>query len=172
MRDISGDTPLADSLIYASRMANEVQTYFTDPSRKYFTLSNSEAKFEINLGDSGGKGITYFGDYYGNKYFENSMDMYAIDTEGAEWSDRYSTTDGRQNTFRLGYYYTEAHIFDLRLAHTSDNDISFDYKRTVEIPDGKYSEHNATGKYEDGKLIYTVQNSDDPYLGFKLNEKV
>lgn len=172
MRDISGDTPLADSLVYASRMANEVQTFFTDPERQNFTLSNSETKFEINLAGKGERGITYFGDYYGNKYFENSMDMYAIDATGAEWSDRYSPSNGRQNTFRLGYYYTEAHIFDLRLGRSSDSDIAVSASRTIEIPDGKYSEHNAAGQYEDGKLIYTVLNFDDPYLGFKLSENV
>ena len=27
MRDISGDTPMADTVVYANRMANEVQAY-------------------------------------------------------------------------------------------------------------------------------------------------
>ena len=173
MRDISGDTPLADSLIYAKRMANEVQTYFTAPDRKYFTLSNSVSRFEINLSGNGGRGITYFGDYYGEPYFENSMDMYAIDGSGTEWSDRFSAYDGRQNTFRLGYYYTEAHIFDLHMAMSSDNDVIVSSSRPIASLSAQgWNLHNCRAEASEEGLVYIVESSDDPYMGYKLKETV
>ena len=44
MRDISNDTPLADTLLYANRIANEVQAYNTLPNRTKFTVQNSNAR--------------------------------------------------------------------------------------------------------------------------------
>ena len=49
MRDISGDTPLADTVVYANRMANEVQAYFSNPDRTAFTGVNYISKFELEL---------------------------------------------------------------------------------------------------------------------------
>ena len=37
-RDISGDTPLASSVVYANSVANKVQGYYNGDSRTQYTL--------------------------------------------------------------------------------------------------------------------------------------
>ncbi len=171
MRDISADTPLADSIVYANRMANEVQMYFTDPDRTRFTMSNSVSKFEFDLCYGDSRGITYFGDYYGKPYFENSMDMYAVDSTGTEWNDRKSGSFGRQNTYRLGYYYSEAHILDLRLAVNS-GEIPVTASRKIGNMTEGWHTHMADVAYGENGITYTVTDQADPYISHVLGETV
>ncbi|MBP5780449.1 MAG: hypothetical protein J6X34_04355, partial [Clostridia bacterium] len=109
-RDISGDTPYADSILYANDSANTVQVYFTDGDRSGIKAENAVASFVSSLTEAGNMGISYFANANGKNYFTNSLDLYVIDTDGVEWVDRASPTAGRLNTTRLGYYYCEAKI--------------------------------------------------------------
>ena len=109
-RDISGDTPYADSILYAADSANTVQVAYTDGGRNGMRISNRIASFESSFTDSGNMGIRFFSNAEGKNYFTNSMDMYVIDSDGVEWVDRASQTAGRFNTTRLGYYYYETKI--------------------------------------------------------------
>lgn len=172
MRDISGDTPLADTVVYANRMANEVQAYFSNPDRSAFTGVNSISKFELELFKTGGRGISYFADYYGNKYFENSMDAYVKDTGGNIWTDRLSPVKGRQNTYRIGYYYTEVHLMDLKLG-CSVPELS-DSVEFVEIGDltGGWNANMCEAEGSADGLRITVTDSTDPYVGQRLKSKV
>ncbi|MBO4326675.1 MAG: hypothetical protein J5950_05345 [Clostridia bacterium] len=109
-RDISGDTPYADSILYANDSANTVQVAFTDGNRSGVIAKNAMSSFVSDLTRSGNMGISYFANAAGKNYFTDSMDLYVIDTDGVEWVDRSSPTAGRLNTTRMGYYYYEAKI--------------------------------------------------------------
>ena len=109
-RDISGDTPYADSILYAADSANTVQVAFTDGNRSGVKLQNRTATFVSDFTNAGNMGISYFANEKGKNYFTNSMDLYVIDESGTEWTDRASLTAARLNTTRLGYYYYEAKI--------------------------------------------------------------
>ena len=111
-RDISGDTPYAESILYAADSANTVQVTFTDGQRSGVKLQNRTSSFVSELKNAGNMGISYFANADGKNYFKNSMDLYVIDGGGTEWVDRASLNGGRLNTTRLGYYYYEAKIQD------------------------------------------------------------
>ncbi|MBR6935478.1 MAG: hypothetical protein IKH41_08315 [Clostridia bacterium] len=171
MRDISNDTPLADTLLYANRIANEVQAYNTLPDRTKFTVQNLNAKFEFELAEPEARGISYFGDYYGKPYFTQSMDMYVIDSEGNEWSDRYSGSRGRQNTYRLGYYYTEVHLMDLALGLANAGEMTFSHTADIFSKNG-WNANMVEIEAVDNGIKYTVTNPADPYAGRKLDRTV
>ena len=168
MRDISGDSPMADTIVYANRMANEVRTYYSNPDRTSFTAGNYVSKFELELKNADGRGISYFADYYGNKYFEDSMDAYIIDADGNFWTDRMSTIRGRQNTYRIGYYYPELHLLDLKLgcpAPTISKTTDF-----IEIGDlsSAWSENRCKAESTASGLKITITGEEDPYTEQRL----
>ena len=109
-RDISGDSPYSASVLYANDAANTVQAVYTDGERHGLRVSNMISSFETDLTGTGNMGIGYFANSAGKNYFENSLDLYVIDSEGAEWTDRGSVSAGRVNTTRLGYYYYETKV--------------------------------------------------------------
>ncbi|MBO5078010.1 MAG: hypothetical protein J5584_10515 [Clostridia bacterium] len=109
-RDISGDSPYSDSVLYANDSANGVQVTYTDGDRHGVKMQNLISRFESDLTTSGNMGLRYFANSKGKNYFEDSLDLYAIDNDGTEWTDRGSTTAGRFNTTRLGYYYYETRV--------------------------------------------------------------
>ncbi len=109
-RDISGDTPYADSILYANDSANGVQVTYTDGERHGVKLENLTTSMLSDLTNTGNMGFSYLANAEGKHYFDNSMDLYVIDSDGTEWVDRASTTAGRFNTTRLGYYYYETRI--------------------------------------------------------------
>ena len=109
-RDISGDTPYADSILYANDSANGVQVAYTDGQRRGVKLKNLTASMVSDLTNAGNMGFSYLANAEGKHYFDNSMDLYVIDSDGTEWTDRGSATAGRFNTTRLGYYYYETRI--------------------------------------------------------------
>ncbi len=170
MRDLSNDTPMADTVVYANRMANEVQAFNSTPERSRFTAQNSVTKFEFEMEEPDNKGITYFGDYYGDPYFTGSMDTYIIDAEGQEWSDRYSGTDGRQNTYRIGYYYTEVHLMDLKLGLNTGDDMSFSGIKDIFNSKSGWREHMCRVNYVDEGVKITVNDASDPYAVSDLKE--
>lgn len=109
-RDISGDTPYADSILYANDSANTVQVTYTDGGRNGIKIRNTTSEFVSDLTGAGNMGVSYFANADGRNYFTNSMDLYVIDSDGTEWVDRASQSAGRVNTTRLGYYYYETKI--------------------------------------------------------------
>lgn len=109
-RDISGDSPYSDSVLYANDSANGVQVAFTDCDRHGIKMQTLISRFESDLTSSGNMGLSYFANSKGKNYFENSLDLYVIDNDDIEWTDRGSTHAGRVNTTRLGYYYYETRV--------------------------------------------------------------
>lgn len=172
MRDLSADTPLYDTLVYANRIANEVQAFYSGPSRKAFTVCNAVSRFELDLSEGSSRGIAYFADSAGNNYFTGSMDAYVIDNAGVEWSDRYSGSYGRQNTYRLGYYYTEVHLMDLSLGIAGDGDVNFRSVKDIFLKDSGWSSHMCDVAYVDRGVKITVTNPYDPYAYYKLKTPV
>ena len=173
MRDISGDTPMADTVVYANRMANEVQAYYTDPDRTAFTGVNSISKFELELLEPGNRGLAYFADYYGNKYFEGSMDAYIKDVDGNIWTDRQSPTRGRQNTYRIGYYYTEVHLMDLKLGCDSPHlSQTSDFVEIGDLTRGWDTVNMCDVQYVSNGIKITVTDAADPYAGQRFTNMV
>ncbi|MBO4325880.1 MAG: hypothetical protein J5950_01250 [Clostridia bacterium] len=166
-RDVSGDTPLAASMVYANELANKVQGYYTTSDRDVYVLENTTMRLSESLTAEGGKGVLSFSGADGKEYFAGSMDTYVIDNSGNEWSDRFSPGYARVNTARLGYYYYESHFRDLSLGASSE-DSSFesvtpitDLMKNGRANDGSLKEGAA------GSVVFTVKSTYDPYLYIK-----
>ena len=109
-RDISGDTPLASSVVYANSMANKVQGYYNGAARTRYTLENTEVKLTNDLNDTR---LTSLSDLKDNIYFKDTMDAFLEDTDGNRYYASDTSRGGRVNTLRLGYYYYESHVYDM-----------------------------------------------------------
>ena len=92
----------------ANSLKNGVQAYFTDASRDYFALENSEMKFSYSLRSSSKQLISELTNSKGVPYIENTMDVFVKMKDGNTYFASGSTVDAKANLFRIGMYYYEA----------------------------------------------------------------
>ncbi|MBR0159410.1 MAG: hypothetical protein IJM24_10065 [Clostridia bacterium] len=172
-RDITGDTPLARSIVYANDLANKVNGWYESYKRDTYVLQNMDMELSHKLAGDGGKGLSSFRNRNGAEYFSDSFDTYVIDTDGREWTDRYSLGTGRVNTTRLGYYYYETHVRDLGVgaAGTDSNYESAvelaNFSKTWEAHDG-----SVDADAKKGRAVFTVGSAYDPYFVVKAYDQV
>ena len=163
-RDVSNDTPIASSMVYANELANTVDGYYTSAVRSEYVLKNTQMRLTENLTDDGAKGLRKFENASGKTYFTDSMDLYVIDGSGGEWSDRYSLGSGRINTTRLGFYYYESHFRDLGLGNSAGAN---SYEAVTEVTDLKTNWVAHDGNLKSGaknSAVFTVESTYDPYF--------
>ncbi|MBP1587691.1 MAG: hypothetical protein ILO53_04730 [Clostridia bacterium] len=167
-RDISNDTPAAASVVYANQVANSVQAVYTSCERDVYMITNRGMALSYRLfGENTDKGPASFDSAEGRTYFTDSMDIYVIDSNGVEWSDRYSLISGRVNTTRLGYYYYETHVRDLifGVAATEGNfEASTDILAAAGSAKGGIIARDGEAIMKSGKLEFTVKSAYDPYF--------
>ena len=162
-RDVTGDTPIAASMVYANEMANRVQAWYTSADRTEYVIKNTAMQLKSELTADNKKGLSEFANASGQVYFSSSMETYVKDDKDAEWLVSAALGTGRFNTTRLGYYYYEAHMRDLGLGKGGDT--RFD--SVTEVKDLKTNSvaHDGTLKGgEDGSVIFTVDSIHDPYF--------
>ncbi len=162
-RDTSKDTSLSESMVYSNSMANKVQSFFTDPDRNSYTITNDRINMVHELkGDK--KAISYLKNKDGKTYVENTMDVYIENDKGVKFYSSASAAFGRMNTTRLGYYYYETHIRDMNFVNprvnTTDKrkDISDFNKETWNVNDMDEP------KFNEGYMSVSVNDSYDPYI--------
>ncbi len=108
--DASGNTsPWEDSIVYANNIKNEVQVRYDSPQRLAIEIENNSFLATYNLGTSD-KLISAFKNKNGVEYFTNSSDAYVENSSGLSFASN-SNTVPYFNSFRLGYYYYDVHIF-------------------------------------------------------------
>ena len=116
INDISGDSPLSESVKLAKRLANGVQAAYTDPDRSAYRMANQKMTLTHTLGKyKNGATLT---DAEGNVYIAGSFDAWCKDRSGGVYYSSDSAVQGRVNTIRLGEYYYETHVrdFDLKFS--------------------------------------------------------
>ena len=113
VNDISGDSPLSESVILAKKLANGVQAAYTDSNRTAYRMSNREMTLTHTLGKY--KNGTTLTDAEGAVYIEYSFDAWCRDSAGGVYYSSDSASQGRVNTIRLGEYYYETHVRDYDL---------------------------------------------------------
>jgi len=175
MRDITNDTNLADSLVYANQVANSVQArYVYDSGRANYEIFNKQLKIVESLDTDGRLGIESISERDGGTYLTNSMYSYVIDRNGTVWSDNYSTTVGRINTTRHGYYYYEVFLRDQTFG-TKENG-SFIYKDETVLSTFDrdwYASSHCSVSYDTGKaVVMTVTKGLDPNIAVRLKTPV
>lgn len=107
----SGDTPLEDTVKYAAQIKNSVQGVFTDIGRNAFRLSNCNMEFTHGLLNNLTGTLT---DTEGNVFIENSFKTFYTDGSGMRHYFESPSGKGRVNVIRLGEYYYDCHIRDLK----------------------------------------------------------
>lgn len=132
-RDISGDTPLAASVVYANNLANQVQGYYNNESRSSYTLENTDTILINDLSESKMSTLT---NKDGDIYFADTLDYFIKDKDGEIYYNSKSNYSGRINTLRLGYYYYESHVYDMTFGSKG----AYIPTKTADI--GKFDEGN------------------------------
>ena len=94
----------------AYELTNGVSAYFSDYTRKQFTVVNQNMSFEYNLDKDGDQLITYIKNKNGVPYVENTMDVFVRMTDGNTYYSSKSVFDAKANIHRLGVYLYEIHF--------------------------------------------------------------
>ena len=156
----------------ANALADGVQGRFTDAGRKRFLITNQNMSLLYDLSSAKNKLVAGLYNANGKAYFENTMDVTVTDGDGGVYSAAISTTNGRMNSHRLGYYYYDFRFTDQSFMSAEsrmkidENDDSYD----IIANSGKWSGHDVTKiAKNDGVLSFTVSNPNDPYLGSTVN---
>lgn len=158
----------ADSIAYASKVANGVQGSFTNGHRKGFMMSNLNMSLTSDLTTGGHSAVTALTNAYGIPYIRNTMSAYVVTSDGIRYYSSDSSASGRMNIYRYGVYYYEAHILgqDFGASRVADTTASDSYDvlgRATGFPC-----HDVTVKKDktSGLLTISVKSNADPYVNF------
>ncbi len=175
MRDITNDSPLADSILYANQMANGVQArYIEGTDRSKYEILNKQIRIVETLDTDGKLGIESISERNGGTYLTNSMYSYVVDKNGTVWQDNYSTTVGRINTTRLGYYYYEVFLRDQGFGTAENGSYKYaDETVLSDFNDDWYASSHCRMEYDKGKSVTMVLTEGlDPYICKALTKPV
>lgn len=164
MRDTSGDTTLSSSMVHANLLANKVQSYFTDPGRNSYTMTNKQIEMVQEIGVIKDKYVSSLKTRDGKTYLTNTMDVFVETGNTTRFYASNSASMGRVNTTRLGYYYYETHIRDLEFSNPDivtsgeKQDIS-----GLDLKDWRVN-HMEKPIYTEEGMTVTVLDPADPYF--------
>ena len=100
----------ADLIERADRLANTVQSYYTDASRDHYVMENKEMILEYARNCMEAQQVTALKSKAGKTYLENTMDVFVKMTDGSTYYASNSIISASTNIYRLGYYYYENRI--------------------------------------------------------------
>ena len=113
VNDIAGDSNLSASVLAAAKASNAVQAVYTDSTRSRYQMRNAQMVLTHNLSITGNAGAT-LNAAGGGSYLTDTLDPYYVTTGGQKYYASASADKARPNTIRLGEYYYESHIRDLK----------------------------------------------------------
>ncbi|MBO5512660.1 MAG: hypothetical protein J6J01_10155 [Oscillospiraceae bacterium] len=99
----------AQSIAYAHSVANGVQGYYTDGTRKGFLVGNESMSVIADMTASGNRAINAFVNEHGIPYLRNTMSAY-VETAANRYYSGNSSVPARMNMFRYGAYYYETRL--------------------------------------------------------------
>ena len=109
INDITGDTNMDRSVLYAKSVSNIPQAYFVNHYHDDYKMSNSNVSVTQNLAST--KKLTVETPE-GKTYLKDAINVF-YESKGNTYYSSTSFRNGRPNTLRLGEYYYECHIRDL-----------------------------------------------------------
>ena len=110
LQDISGQYPLADTVLAAEKLQNAVQAAFTTEKRRAYAMQNQNMILtHVTKGLSKTATLT---DTDGGAYIRSSFDAFYTAGGKTRYANQ-SRTNARINTIRLGLYEYECHVRDL-----------------------------------------------------------
>ena len=107
------DTDSADSLSgehgpvieHSNSLANGVQSFFTDSSRKNHSIQNQEMTMTYARSNTGKQLVESIKNTKGKSYVENTMDVFIRMTDDKIFYASDSMQSAEVNIYRFGYYY-------------------------------------------------------------------
>ena len=102
--------PYADTIMLSNRMADKVQSYYTDPKRSGYRIENSHMSLTYGLTEAGKMLVNSLENIKGQAYLTDTMDVCITMEDGQTYTASGSTVSAYTNVYRMGYYYYDAHI--------------------------------------------------------------
>ena len=153
---------LASSLAYANGIANKVQGFYTNSKRDYYALVNTHMSLVHKL--SGGTlSVTDIANKDGVSYAHDTLDVYIELEDGSKYYSGNSSSAGRMNTVKLGYYYYETHIRDLGFAQETFDGNKYEFTSDVSLSEGWKANHMSAPEYNESGVSFEVVETLDPY---------
>ena len=146
------------SITVANKLANGVQTNFSDENRTSYVINNYDIQLEASLGKKDDEffGVTSLKNRNGGVYLENTMDVFVRMKDGKTYYASQSTNKAHSNVYRLGYYYYDVHIVG------QDFLSGYDVSNTLDIPINELNRNgNGVGsfKYKGDELVFNTTSS-------------
>ena len=132
VNSIAGDTTLDNSILYANKMQNKAQAFYTDADRSAYRMQNENMVLTHELTDKGNNFAT-LADTNGNIFVADSFDTFYTDGGGKTYYSSASRADGRVNTNRLGIYYYECNVRDFDFTTLTKKDVDFKVDKTYHL---------------------------------------
>ena len=132
MNSIAGDTNLDNSILYANKMQNKAQAYYTDADRSAYRMQNESMVLTHELKDKGNNFATLT-DTDGNVFVADSFDTFYTDGGGKTYYSSASRVNGRVNTNRLGIYYYECNVRDFDFTTLTKKGVDFKVDKTYHL---------------------------------------
>lgn len=170
----TADTSGADwrsTIVNANALADGVQGRFTDAGRHKFAFENKNASLLYDLSTEGNVGLSAVYNSDGKAYFDTVSDVTISVDDGTVYSSAQSTTNGRMNSHRLGYYYYDFRFCDQMFIKTGIKDEMSEGEDYFDIISGasNWRTHDTSKvTVSDGVLSYTIKDPYDPYIMGKV----
>ena len=158
------NTDWSTTIQNAAARADGVSGKFTDTVRSMFEIRNQNMSLIYNLAEEGNKQVKGLYNANGKAYFNDTMNVYVVNSEGTEFSAAHSLSNGRMNSNRIGYYYYDFRFRDQTFIKPADTSEQETYDLIAET--GKWAGSNDVKKItkKNGKLSYTVTGALDPNI--------
>lgn len=155
-----------EAVKYSNSIANKIQAKYVDGDRNSYEISNTESILTENLYSADRLGTT-LKNKSGKSYFEDTLDVYAIDSNGDEYGVIPSLTSGMINTTKLGYYYYDVNVRNLYMGYTDG--VSYIENSDVDMTPSLWRVNDMESPYTDsaGHFSAKVTDTHDPYFYIK-----
>ena len=169
---VSADGEHSNIINLNNSMANKVQAYFSDSKRTHFNLQNTEMTMSYARSTNNDQLVAYISNTKGNKYIENTMDVFIKMSDGSTFYASDSTKSAEANLYRFGYYYYQG-LFEFQNFIPKNYEISGKEDINVIKPNVNKSRDVSFKKSSgDPGAIFTIKDTIDPwfiYDGFSFD---
>ena len=151
-----------DSILYADKIKNGVQSYYPDGvKRSDYVVENLNMKAEFALRADSEQKLTYLQNRQGGTYLENTMDVFVRMKNGKTYYASDSGNHARANIYRIGYYYYDARI--LEQSFYSDATVTKELDLDERLFKYYNAKHISMFKIQKNLIRY-IPSGSDPYF--------
>jgi hypothetical protein len=148
----------------SNKLANTVDTFYSNASKNGITIQNSNAVLNYNMGSATEKKtVTSLADTKGNLYLNNTMDVFVKMKNGNTYFAGDSAYSASLNIYRYGYYYYENRIEGQSFVGEVKK---LDDTRVNHLNYSIYNGFKEAPKKSGGKLNY-VLDGNDPWIRYE-----